>query len=214
MQILIGFEESQAVCIEFRKLGHEAYSCDLKPCSGGHPEWHLQMDIYEALRLKKWDFVGLHPTCTAMTLSGNRHYAFGKVRHQERLDAIEWTIGLWEYVCSISDKVYMENPLGAMNTDVRLPKPQIIQPYFFGDVAMKTTCLWLKNLPYLYHNKEVNLFYEVVTHVSCGEFINFPSGKRMNKFHFDTSCLSQSERAEARSKTFMGIAHAIADQWG
>ena len=141
MNFLIGFEESQAVTIELRKLGINAFSCDLKECSGGHPEWHLKMDIFQALTLKKWDFVGLHPVCTKMTLSGNRTYAKGKPKHQERIAATEWAILLWEYVTTICDHVYMENQMGAMNGNKRLPKPQIIQPYFFGDEFQKTTCL-------------------------------------------------------------------------
>jgi len=85
MLILIGCEESQEVCNAFRATGHEAYSNDLKDCSGGHPEWHLKMDVMQAIELKQWDFIGLHPVCTKMTLSGNRHYAPGKPRHQERI---------------------------------------------------------------------------------------------------------------------------------
>lgn len=123
MNVLIGCEESQAVCIAFRERGHEAFSCDLKPCSGGHPQWHLQMDVFDAIRLRKWDFIGLHPTCTKMTLSGNRTYGKGKPRYQERLDAVEWTIGLWKFACANAEKVYMENPMGAMNPDSRLPTP-------------------------------------------------------------------------------------------
>jgi len=210
---LIGFEESQAVCNEFRAMGHEFYSCDLKPCSGGHPEYHLQMDIYEAINSRKWDFIGLHPTCTKMTLSGNRHYAPSKPRNHERLEAVEWTIALWEYVIARCGKVYMENPMGAMNSDKRLPKPQIIQPYFFGDSAMKTTCLWLHGLPKLYHSKQVDLFTIAASHVPMGNFYVHASGKRMNEFHYLTSCLPQKDRAEARSKTFPGIAKAIATQW-
>jgi hypothetical protein len=214
MIVLIGCEESQAVCIEFRKRGHEAYSCDLKPCSGGHPEWHIQGDVIDAIYSRDWDFIGLHPTCTKMTLSGNRHYAPGKPRHQERLDAVEWTINLWNTACNSAEKVYMENPMGAMNGDSRLPTPQVIQPYFFGDEAQKTTCLWLKNLSFLYHNAEVNLFDDKITHVQKGIIHVHKSGKSMNDFHYTTSLLPQKERSEARSKTFPSIAREIATQWG
>lgn len=141
MKVLIGCEESQAVCLAFRNLGHEAYSNDLKPSSGGYPEYHLQMDVFKAIDLMDWDFIGLHPVCTKMTLSGNRTYGYGKPKHQERLDSVEWTIKLWQYSCLKSKRVYMENPMGAMNGDKRLPKPQIIQPYYFGDEFQKTTCL-------------------------------------------------------------------------
>ena len=208
MKILIGCEESQTVTKAFRALGHEAYSCDNQVCSGGHPEWHLKCDVLEVIKLG-WDFIGLHPVCTKMTLSGNRHYAPGKDKHFERLEAVEWTIKLWEYSCSYSDKVYMENPMGAMNGDKRLPKPQIIQPYYFGDEFQKTTCLWLKGLPNLYHNKERNLFDQSVTHVSKGEMWTAKSGKVMPKWYAESS-----GKTKLRSKTFPGIANAMATQWG
>jgi len=219
MNVLIGFEESQAVMSEFRKLGHNAYSCDLKPASGSYPEYHLQMDINEAITLKKWDFIGLHPTCTALTVTGNRTYAKGKPKHDERIAAIEWTIELWLRVCGLTDFAYMENPIGAMNNDPRLKKPQIIHPYYFGDEAQKTTCLWLHNLPYLYHNKTVNLFDAEVTHVYKGNNVVYDSvkGKKraMSEWYYKTSSLPvhNGKRAEERSKTFPGIARAIATQW-
>jgi hypothetical protein len=214
MITLIGCEESQRVCIAFRERGHEAFSCDYKECSGGHPEWHLQMGVIEAIQLRRWDFIGLHPTCTKMTLSGNRHYAPGKPKHQERLDAVEWTIKLWQLACLCGYSVYMENPMGAMNGDARLPKPQIIQPYFFGDSAQKTTCLWLKNLSPLYHNDAPNLFDINITHVQKGAMHVHASGKQMNDFYYQTSLLPQKDRSYARSKTFPGIARAMAEQWG
>jgi hypothetical protein len=214
MIALIGCEESQTVCKEFRERGHLAFSCDFKPCSGGHPEWHLQMDVLEAISLRRWDFIGLHPDCTKMTLSGNRHYAPGKPKHQERLDAVEWTINLWKLAILCGYSVYMENPMGAMNGDSRLPTPQIIQPYYFGDPFQKTTCLWLKNLSPLYHNATPNLFDKKITHVDKGITHVHASGKTMNDFHYQTSLLPQKERSEARSKTFPGIAKAMAEQWG
>lgn len=213
MKVLIGCEESQTVCKEFRKLGHETYSCDLKPCSGGHPEWHLEMDIYIAIDKMDWDLIGLHPVCTKMTLSGSRTYGAGKPRHQERLDAVEWTIGLYEYACKKAKHVYMENPMGAMNTDKRLPKPQIVQPYFFGDEFQKTTCLWLQNLPWLYHNDKPNLFDDVVTHVGKGEMVTFKSGCVMPKWYADTPSTKSEANRTLRSKTFPGIAIQMAEQW-
>ncbi len=236
MLVLVGCEESQAVCIEFRKRGHEAYSCDFKPCSGDHPEYHLQMDVYLALEggklklqngdfinINKWDFTGLHPVCTKMTLSGNRTYAPGKPKHFERIEAVEWTIKLWQAACKKCGKVYMENPMGAMNGDKRLPKPQIVHPYYFGEEAMKTTCLWLYNLPKLYHNKTVNLFDDKVTHVGKGEmyeWVDSKTGKkkRMSMFHAAAKGFGKKQTSkdysEVRSKTFAGIAEAMATQWG
>jgi hypothetical protein len=213
MKLLIGCEESQAVTKEFRKLGHEAFSCDLKPCSGGHPEWHIQGDVIETIISNDWDFIGLHPVCTKITLSGNRTYGKGKPRHQERLDSVEWTIALWELACKHAKKVYMENPMGAMNTDPRLPKPQIIQPYFFGDEFQKTTCLWLHNLKPLLHC-ETDTLFENKTHVGRGEMTTFESGCVMPKWYADAWKLPEFERKEIRSKTFPGIARAMATQWG
>ena len=222
MIALIGCEESQAITIAMRDKGVECYSNDLKPCSGGYPEWHLQMDVFDAINSRQWDFIGLHPVCTKMTLSGNRHYAPGKQKHQERLDAVEWTIKLWQYACSKADKVYMENPMGAMNRDKRLTKPQIVHPYYFGDEARKQTCLWLKNLPPLYHNKSVNLFDKIITHVSQGESFEWTDRKTgkikrqplwyAQAFGFGGKN-KESDVSETRSKTFPGIAKAMAKQW-
>lgn len=179
--ILISFEESQVVMSSFLKKGHNSYSNDLKITSGQYVENHLQMDVYDAIDYMYWDFIGLHPVCTKMTLSGNRHYANGKPKYKERIDSVEWTIKLWKHVCSRVKYAYMENPMGVMNTDYRLPKPQIIQPYYFGDEYQKTTCLWLHGLPPLEHRPIDDLFGKS-THVSKGEMITFKSGKVMPKW--------------------------------
>ena len=212
-RVLIGCEESQTVTKSFRSLGVEAYSCDLKDCSGGRPEWHLKMDIYDAINLKKWDFIGLHPVCTKITFSGNRHYAPNKPRNKERIESVESTINLWNYACSHAKHVYMENPMGAMNSDKRLPKPQIIQPYFFGDEFQKTTCLWLKNLNYLYHNKTPNLFDENVTHVSPGKMWISKSGNVFPEWIAKSPSTNNEANRTLRSKTFPGISRAMAVQW-
>ena len=213
MNALIGMEESQEVMLAMLNKGIDAYSCDLKPCSGGYPERHLQMDIYDAINSRKWYFIGLHPVCTKMTLSGNRHYAPGKPKHYERLESIEWTINLWKYATSVCDKVYMENPMGVMNSDKRLPKPQIIQPYYFGDEFQKTTCLWLHGLPKLYHSKQVDLFESEVTHVGRGEMWTAKSGKVMPKWFAESASTNNEANRTLRSKTFPGIAKAMAVQW-
>jgi hypothetical protein len=198
----------------FRGNGHEAYSNDIMPCSGGHPGYHLQMDVMEAIDLMDWDFIGLHPVCTKMTLSGNRHYAPGKIKHYQRLEAVEWTISLWRKAIAKAKHVYMENPMGAMNGDSRLPKPQIIHPYYFGDEFQKTTCLWLHNLPKLVHHETDNLFASK-THVDKGEMWVAKSGKVMPKWFAVTSTAGGNENnRQIRSKTFPGIAKAMADQWG
>lgn len=214
MKVLIGCEESQTVCMAFRDNGHEAYSNDLTPCSGGHPEYHLQMDVLQAIDLMDWDFIGLHPVCTKMTLSGNRHYAPGKLKHYQRLESVEWTIALWQKAIAKAKHVYMENPMGAMNGDSRLPKPQIIHPYYFGDEFQKTTCLWLHNLPKLVHHETDNLFASK-THVDKGEMWVAKSGKVLPKWFAVTATSGGNENnRRIRSKTFPGIARAMADQWG
>ena len=209
-----GFEESQKVCRAFRKNGHEAFSNDIVNCSGNKPEWHLKMDVMEAINLMNWDFIGLHPVCTKMALSGNRTYAPGKPKHNERIEAVEWTVNLWGTACKKAKYVYMENPKSAMNSDERLPKPQIIHPYYFGDEAQKETCLWLQNLPFLFHAKEQDLFNDNITHVDRGEMVTFKSGKKMPKWFADTPSTNSEANRTIRSSTFPGIAEAMANQWG
>lgn len=207
-------EESQEVTKAFRAFGHEFYSCDLKQCSGGHPEWHIEGDALDAIKSRRWDFIGLHPVCTKMTLSGNRTYAPGKPKNHERIEAVEWTIELWELMKKHADHGYMENPMGAMNGNPRLPKPQIIHPYYFGDPFQKTTCLWLHNLKPLIHERHNTLFAEK-THVDRGEMYTAPSGKVMPKWFASTSTTGNNEKNRAiRSKTFPGIARAMSEQWG
>ena len=238
LTIILGCEESQAVCIEFRKRGHNAFSCDLKPCSGGHPEWHFQMDVFKAIaggmlvtqsgelvEIKKWDRGIFFPTCTYLTLSANTWYEdqpplksgalVGAARREARRKAIEFFMALAN--CNIP-KTAIENPLGVMSTEWRKPD-QIIQPYYFGDEARKPTCLWLKNLPKLYHTKTQTLF-DSPTHVSQGEsleWIDKKTGKkkRQPKWYAMAKQGSSLEiRSGIRSKTFNGIAEAMANQWG
>ena len=150
MKILVACEESQAVTIEFRKLGHEAYSCDIEPCSGGHPEWHLQQDVVPLLK-EKWDMIIAFPPCTYLTVTGNRWFnveRYGEKaikRHKDREKAIEFFM---LFVNADCPRIAIENPVGVMSTNYRKPD-QIIQPYEFGDPFEKKTCLWLKGLPLL-----------------------------------------------------------------
>lgn len=144
MIILVGFEESQAITIELRKLGHEAYSCDLKKCSGGHPEWHLQIDIFEALKLMKWDLIVLHPPCTYTALSGNRWYYNSHLRDE----GIKLCKDSWEMACNVCDKVALEQPKTIMQRHIG-KKSQVIHPWQFGHGETKETWLWLKGLPQL-----------------------------------------------------------------
>lgn len=216
--ILVGCEESQAITIALRKLGHEAFSCDLLECSGGHPKWHFQQDIFEVIKLKKWDMAIFHPPCTFLTNSAvqwlsnpedkalpfedRRPHPKYPNRRQDMLDSVEFVKALMN--CEIP-LVAIENPMGLLSTRFRKPD-QTIQPWQFGDEATKTTCLWLKGLPELTHTKIVGK----------GERTIFKSGKSHPKWYADALATAKTpaERRTLRSKTFEGIADAIAQQWG
>ena len=205
MKVLVACEESQRVCIEFRKRGHEAYSCDIEPCSGGHPEWHLQQDVVPLLE-KDWDLIIAHPPCTYLTVTGNRWFnveKYGeraKQRERERERAAQFFMLFWNCKCK---KVVIENPIGYMSRYFRKPD-QIIQPFQFGDPARKATCLWMRGVEKL---RPTNIVEPVI--------IKYKNGKGTdNPWHMETMKLPPKERAKARSKTFMGIATAMAEQWG
>ena len=221
MFVLVACEESQRVCIEFRKLGHEAYSCDIEPCSGGHPEWHIQDDVLPLINgncdfktvngdlhhlIGKWDLIIAFPPCTFLTTTGNRWFdveKYGekaKKRIKERKKAIEFFETIANSDCK---KIAIENPVGIMSTKFRKPD-QIIQPWMFGDAFEKRTCLWLKNLPEL----------EPTDIVGIPTRVKFESGKSMPKWYSDSWNLPKEERAKERSKAFPGIAKAMAERWG
>jgi hypothetical protein len=205
MKILVACEESQTVTIELRKLGHEAYSCDLLECSGGHPEWHLMQDV-TALLKQKWDMIIAFPPCTFLTVTGNRWFDIDKYgekaiqRHKDRDDAINFFMMLANCEC---EKVAIENPVGVMSSIFRNPS-QIINPYQFGDPFEKKICLWLKGLPLLKPT-------ELVVPPKRKEF---ESGRSMPAWYADAWNLPKKDRARVRSKTFPGIAKAMAEQWG
>jgi len=196
MLVLIGCEESQEVCKAFRKAGHEAYSCDLQECSGGKPEWHLQMDVFEAIKLKNWDMAIFFPTCTYLTISANKWYKdqpprksgtlVGSERRAARVEAIDFFMRL--YNCGIP-KIAIENPIGVMSSEFRKPD-QVLQPWMFGHGETKATCLWLQGLPKL-----------IPTNIVEG---------REQRLH---RLPKTKDRAKLRSKTFIGIAKAMAEQW-
>jgi hypothetical protein len=219
MKVLIACEESQVVCNEFRKLGHEAYSNDIQECSGGHPEWHLKMDCFEAIKLMNWDLMIGHPPCTYLSYAGIGWFNIEKYgekaiqRYKDRDLAVEFFLKLWN---SPIDKICLENPRGYI-TSILKPS-QLIQPYYFGDSFSKPTYLWLKNLPLLYHNKEINLFDQTVTHVDKGKFVEHITKKGKVKkdaeWYYYAVRLPKEERQKMRSKTFPRIALAMATQWG
>lgn len=199
MRILVACEESQTVTIEFRKLGHEAYSCDVLPCSGGHPEWHLQQDVLPLLA-EKWDMVLAFPPCTHLCVSGARWWKEKKADGRQADGQLFFMQFVWR--TDHIQKLAIENPIGIMSSFYRKPD-QIIQPWMFGDAFQKATCLWLKGLPPLLPTQIV----------SRGELYTTKSGKKRGGAW--TMLLPPSpDRARIRSKTFPGVARAMASQWG
>lgn len=197
MNILIACEESQECCKAFREQGHNAFSCDILPCSGGHPEWHLQDDVRHILNYE-WDMIIAFPPCTHLAVSGAKHFE-RKRKEGTQSAAIDFFMLLANQPCK---RIAIENPIGIMSTWWRKPD-QIIQPWQFGHSVNKTTCLWLKGLPPLIPTKIV----------SKADSVLFDSGKRMSKWYYETSCLPHKQRSIARSRTFPGIAMAMAQQW-
>ena len=231
LNVLIACEESQRVCSEFRRLGHNAFSCDLLNCSGGHPEWHFKQDVIEVIENKggnletgyeyhirgNWNLMIAHPPCTYLAVSGAQwfyhpddkdlpveqrrpHPKFPN-RAEDRENGVRFFLALAN---ADIEHIAVENPVGIMSSRYRKPD-QIVQPYFFGDKASKTTCLWLKNLKPLV---PTNI-------VERGEFVELSSGKRLPKWYSDalTKAKTPEERQTLRSKTFPGFAKAMAEQW-
>ena len=186
MKILVACEESQAVTIAFRKRGFEAYSCDLEPCSGGHPEWHIQDDVLNVIESRIWGCMIAFPPCTHLAVSGARWFK-EKREDGRQQEAINFFMSL---VNAPIDHIGIENPIGIMSTEYRKPN-QIIQPWQFGHGETKATCLWLENLPLL---KPTNIV----------------EGREGRIWRMPPS----PERTKLRSKTYQGIAEAMAVQWG
>lgn len=235
MKVLVACEESQEVCKAFRELGHEAYSCDIQECSGGHPEWHIQGDVLPLLNgdctfvtagggrhtiSERWDLIIAHPPCTHLAVSGAAH--FERKRNDGRqAEGIELFCKFLQIDCP---RVAIENPVGIISGDyIRKWFPdlaekyglpceasQIIHPWQFGDNYEKTTCLWLKGLPPLkpdtVQKPELEYF----------NYVDKKTGKkkRQPKWFADTLSLPSEERQRIRSKTCPGIAKAMAKQWG
>ena len=210
MKILIACEESQAVTKEFRKLGHDAFSCDILPCSGGHPEWHIQGDAIAEAYSGKYDMMIAHPPCTYLAVSGarwlyNKDGSRNEERYKNQAEALEFVQQLMDAPIKY---IAIENPISVISSHIRKPD-QIVHPYMFGDKASKSTCLWLNNLPNL----------EPTDIVEKGEFIEFISKKgvkkRQPRWYYDAlqKAKTPEERRTLRSKTFPGIARAMANQW-
>lgn len=200
MKVLCACEESQAVTIELRKLGVEAYSCDLYASSGGHPEWHLQQDVLPLLG-KKWDMIIAFPPCTHLSVAGARYWT-EKHADGRQQQAFDFFMKFAHAPCKY---IAIENPVGYVNSHWRKPD-QIFQPYQFGDEFQKRTCLWLKNLPTLV---PTNI-------VGKGEMYELKSGKKKGTLvpkWYNAWTGSQKDRSKMRSKTFPGVAKAMAIQW-
>ena len=220
-RLLVCCEESQRVCTAFRERGWEAYSCDIEPCSGAHPEWHIQQDVLPLINgdcefdtvdgkhhiIKgEWDLLICHPPCTYLCMSGQQHCNVEKygekaiARQKEREKAVEFFMQFVNAKCS---HIAIENPVGIMTSRYK-KATQYIQPMQFGHGVSKKTGLWLTGLPKL---SPTNIVEE--------EFHVSGTGRKWDKWFWDSSCISNlSERSKFRSKTFPGIAQAMADQWG
>lgn len=228
MKILVACEESQAVTIELRKLGHEAYSCDIIECSGGHPEWHIMQDVLPLLNGKcefatcdgvlhnvsdRWDMIIAFPPCTYLTNCATRSHSvrctpLQKIndRTSERIKAMDFFM---KFVNADCEHIAIENPIGVMNTCYRKPN-QVINPYMFAEsisdttnYVTKSTCLWLKGLSELIGN-------DLPKPNNAEIFGRHPNGKART---WEESLCRAGGASLARSKTFHGIAKAMAEQW-
>lgn len=233
MKVLVACEESQEVCKAFRQKGHEAYSCDIINCSGGHPEWHIMDDVLKVLKggqfitmdgmshyVSYWDMVIAFPPCTHLAVSGATWFEKKRADGRQR-KGIEFFCNFLELEC---ERVVIENPVGIISGDY-IPKyfpdlaerfylprkpTQIIHPWMFGDNYSKSTCLWEKGV------KPLEPIVTAQPELEWFECIDGKTGKkkRQPKWFADAWHLPAEERARVRSKTFPGIAKAMADQWG
>ena len=226
MKLLVACEESQAVTKELRRLGHEAYSCDIIDQSGGHPEWHIMQDVLPLLNgncsfittdgsfheiTGKWDMILAFPPCTYLTVTGNRWFneeRYGEKAIQRKANRKEAIDFFMEFVNADCDKIAIENPIGVMSTEYRKPD-QIIHPYYFAEYQndenceRKSTCLWLKGLEPLKYRAQFE-----------PNIIKYKNGKGTDSpWHVNTMSLPPTERAKVRSRTFPGIGKAMAEQW-
>lgn len=232
MKVLVACEESQTVCKAFRKIGHEAYSCDIQECSGGHPEWHIKGDVLNVLNpteligvnefgivfetmdglihdVEKWDLIIAHPPCTyfsnaTMVNLGRKdkpevfNDEWKEKFYKKRKKAFEFVMKIWGADC---DRICIENVVGYLSTHFTKPS-QYIEPYYFGDPWKKKTCLWLKNLPTLKKTNEV---------IPTGKWVRHHLKTKNDLNGYDNRGVYS---AKERSKTFQGIAEAMAEQWG
>ena len=225
MNVLVACEESQAVCSAFRARGHRAFSCDIQPCSGGHPEWHIQGDVLPLLNGNctfttsdththtqngRWDLLIAHPPCTYLTVSGNRWFnveRYGEKAIKRVRDQAEAIDFFMRFVAAECERIAIENPIGVMSTVFRKPDC-IIQPFQFGSPVRKATCLWLKNLPPLIPTNYVEpqiINSENYSFSGPAYYVRDDNGKILR--------WNDPLTKKMRSKTYPGIAEAMADQW-
>lgn len=222
MNVLVACEESQRVCTAFRERGHRAFSCDIQECSGGHPEWHIHGDALKVVGggdfltmdgekhyTERWDMIIAHPPCTYLTVTGNRWFNVEKYgekaieRQKQREEAVDFFM---RFINADCDRIAVENPIGCMSTLYKKPS-QIIQPWMFGHPTTKTTCLWLKGLPLLTPTNIVEVDTSDVYEYTA------KNGRIKHDSRLRSRCKVE-ERSIYRSKTFPGIAKAMAEQWG
>lgn len=219
IKILVACEESQAVTKELRRLGHEAYSCDIELCSGGHPEWHIRDDCLYLLNgycefktsdgglhsiSERWDMILAFPPCTKTTNAGARHlFADGKLNIKRYYDGLCGKALFTAIISADCERIAVENPTPSAIFNYPAPT-QVIQPYQFGDKATKRTCLWLKGLPPLYPQNE--------TERPVYREFKQKNGK-IRKTCWEMEQRGGKERAKIRAKTFPGVARAMAEQW-
>lgn len=208
MKILVGCECSQVIVKEFVDRGFDAYSCDLQECRGDYPARHIQGDVFDAINSQDWALGIFHPPCDHIAVSGTRHFA-QKIADGRQKNGVDFFMRFTDLKIP---RVCIENPVSIMSSRYRKPD-QVINPWMFGDEFQKTTCLWLKNLPKLVHIKQPDLFNPEPTHVGKGEFIESPSGNKIAKWYSDARSDRKNQKF-IRSKTFPGIAKAMAEQWG
>lgn len=212
MRVLIACEESQTVCKAFRERGHEAYSCDIQACSGGHPEWHIMHDAIEVAYSGAWDLMIAHPPCTYLTHAGigyfniERYGEKAKTRHALREEAMDFVFKLYK---APIDRIAIENPVGHLNRHFRRPN-QTIHPWFFGDPHMKRTCLWLRGLSRL-NGSHTATPPDPLSVQTRRPGKHYAGGEIKKRYFTD---VKSSGSTKERSKTFPGIARAMAEQWG